>query len=487
MELNNAVPMLRKFDAFAGLMQAKDSGKNEHAQEQSGFRKVSFYGPQGHARHIEHMARRIEKISNMLDRLQQTQPALADAKTVVVERAQDDAASFNYKKTTDQYGVVTEEYSFKLQYKPTSDAGFKEIELQPVETKGIAASTEPVVKIAGPSGIPSTVEKSPISTVSTAKEILPTGLEQLETIASELKSFSERVAALIEYYRIDKDTAPAPAAAVATETVAAPVEVATVPASEPVDNTQYIDAQYVARLYSGPGDDSLDINAESARRIGMGAGDDILSIIAEQAARVRTGRGDDTLNINADEIARIRTGAGDDVVTLEANEVRRVKTGAGDDKLTIDAETVTRINTGKGDDMLAINADTITRVNTGEGDDTLELTANTIKRVNAGAGDDTITLDADDAAIAFGKGGGEDVINITSVGALAIQIDSALASSADDVTIISENGSVVLEFVSGERLTINNIDNADVVSARIGGETVELHMAAAPMELEMSA
>jgi len=70
---------------------------------------------------------------------------------------------------------------------------------------------------------------------------------------------------------------------------------------------------------------------------------------------------------------------------------------------------------------------------------------------------------------------------------LAIQIDSALATSSDDYEIVTDGNSVKLVFSSGESLTINNVDNADMISVRIGGENIDLHFSEAPVELDMSA
>ncbi len=463
MELNNSVSVLFKFAASAGAFQANQAeAPKEHKEhsERSEVRRVSFQGARSKALHSSYLAQRVEKMSNALARLQQTVPSLSDASTTVVERARGEgSASFAYSRTQDEYGNVTEEFTLKIQFKAVGDAGFSQISTAPTAApsptlapaSSAPASTAPVLDPASQTG------DAPLATGDPA--VAPQTGEQAPKLT---------VAQLIEYYRIETVVAPA----------GAPTQVDAVEEAGDDDHGHGEVEEH--------GDDTIQIDAGRVSRISTGDGDDTVEISADHVRRIRTGGGDDMLTIDADKVARIRTGAGDDTVNIEADKVRRISTGAGDDVLNINADNVTRINTGKGDDALTINADTITRVNTGAGDDTLVLTADTIGRVNAGAGDDTITLDAVDAAIAFGKGGGEDVINITSVGALAIHIDSELAASIDDVSIVEDGDNIILEFASGESLTLNNVANADIISLQIGGETIDLHLSEPPVALDLS-
>ncbi len=497
MELNNSVSVLFKFAASASAFQAKQAEAPKEHSERSEVRRVSFQGARSKALHSSYLAQRVEKMSNALARLQQTLPSLSDASTTVVERARGEgSASFAYSRTQDEFGNVTEEFTFKIQFKAAGDAGFTQISTSPTPAhapaNGAPASTAPAAVPAPqtpapqtpalPAPAPQTGDTPPVA-------IDPSVAPQTGDDAPKMT-----VAQLIEYYRIETVVAPPSAPAGApTRADAAQETGGDKKGHDEVeqhrndrDNRVKIDADHVRRISTGPGDDVVEISADNVRRIRTGGGDDTLTIDADKVARINTGAGDDILNINADKVARIRTGAGDDTVTIEADKVRRVNTGAGDDVLNINADKVARINTGKGDDALTINADKITRINTGAGDDTLVLTADTIGRVNAGAGDDTITLDAVDAAIAFGKGGGEDVINITSVGALAIQIDSELATSLDDVSIVEDGDNIILEFASGESLTLNNVANADIISLQIGGETIDLRISEPPVALDLS-
>lgn len=448
MELNNSISTLYKLSAFGHAHQPKESLAVGQSNARSGFQRASLRGQRSNADHIAQLSQRIEKMASMLTRLKQATPALNEAPTVSVESPRENDASFTYSVTQDENGNVTESYTFKVQYKPAGESGFIEV--------GATALSAPddVVK----------AQPSADQAIDPVAAVTEDG-----GVAADPLTFEEHIAKLIEYYRI--------ATAGVSDEDDARVDGDETPHVGGHDdhddgvrnvNLINIDADYVSRIYSGGADDVFAINADTVRRIGAQGGDD-------------------TLTINADHVARIRTGAGDDTVNIEADNVRRISTGAGDDALNIIADHVARINTGEGDDTLNITANTVTRINTGEGDDVLNLTADTIKRVNVGAGDDTITIDANDAAIAFGKGGGEDVINITSVGALAIQIDSALAASSDDINIVTEGAAVRLEFASGESLTINNVDNADMISVRVGGEDIHLHLSDAPQELDVSA
>jgi hypothetical protein len=489
MELNNSVSVLFKFAASAGALAAKQAdAPNEHKDhsERSEVRRVSFQGARSKALHSNYLAQRVEKMSNALARLQQTVPSLSDASTTVVERAREEgSASFSYSRTQDESGNVTEEFTFKIQFKAAGDAGFTQVGAAPEPANDAAVSTTPVVVPAPQTPAPQTpVSPGDAPPVAVDPSVAP----QTGDDAPKLT-----VAQLIEYYRIETVVAPAvaPAGSDAPEAVE---EVGDDKKGhdeveqhrDDRDDSVKIDAGRVSRISTGDGDDSLEISADHVSRIRTGDGDDTVIIDANKVTRINTGAGDDSLDINADNVARIRTGEGDDTVNIEADKVRRINTGAGDDVLNINADNVTRIKTGEGDDALTINADTITRVNTGAGDDTLVLTADTIGRVNAGAGDDTITLDAVDAAIAFGKGGGDDVINITSVGALAIHIDSELAASLDDVSIVEDGDNIILEFASGESLTLNNVANADIISLQIGGESIDLLVSEPPVALDLS-
>ncbi len=480
MELNNSISILFNLAATGNMLQPKEAPSAEHANERSSFRKISFHGPAPQSRHADNMARRIEKISNTLARFQQSAPALKNASTVFIARVQTETSSFTYSMMQDASGATFTEFTFQVQFKLAGETGFTE---------------------AG--ALPATIADPAIEPAVAA----PESVDAAGQTVAPAQTSDERIAELIAYYRIEG------AGALGDPDIAAPEgdeegkgEDASVESHEQNGLVVDISANGVSRLYTGAGDDVAFISADFARRIRTGGGDDALFINADKVSRIRTGGGDDLLNINADNVARIRTGGGDDAVNIEADKVRRLNTGSGDDflninadevarinagsgddVLNINADNVTRINTGEGDDVLMVNAETISRINAGEGDDVLNLTADTIGRVNGGAGDDTITLDAEDAAIAFGKGGGEDIININSVGALAIQIDSALAASSDEMTIVEEGDSLILEFASGERLTINNVGDADMISVSIGGENIDLHLSEPPLALDMSA
>ncbi len=501
MELNNSVSVLFKSAAFSGARHAenahnareaelKEAEASKQRDERSEVRRVSFQAPSSGELRSSYLAQRVEKMSNALARLQQTVPSLSDASTTVVERARGEASvSFAYSLTQDESGNVTEQFTFKIQFKAAGDAGFTQVSTSPAPAPAndAPATTPPAVAPAPQTPTPQT--PTPQTSDAPPVAVDPSAAPQTGDQAPKLT-----VAQLIEYYRIDTVVAPA-AAPAGSDAPEAVEEAGDDQGHDEVeqhrdngvkDGGVKIDASRVSRVSTGAGDDVLEISADNVRRIRTGGGDDTLTIDANRVTRINTGAGDDVLNINADNVARIRTGAGDDTVNIEADRVRRVNTGAGDDVLNINADNVTRINTGVGDDTLTINADKITRINTGAGDDTLVLTADTIGRVNAGAGDDTITLDAVDAAIGFGKGGGEDVINITSVGALAIQIDSELAASLDDVSIVEDGENIVLEFASGESLTLNNVGNADIIALQVGGESIDLRVSEPPVALDLS-
>ena len=447
MYMNDVVSSLFSYAAQGTKLMAANAGDNGQAGWRHGCRAHGFHGRGSQMRHIAMLSRRIDAMAQQLARLKAADPTLGDASTLVVQRNQ--SASFSYIVTQDENGAVTASFTYTIQYKPAGGADRVEA--------AVAAATEDAVE---PTQSPTTVAPS--------DDAEPSASAASETTAeAPALTEAEYVAQLIEKYRIDSVSDPE-TAELASQSDDARSAAAESETAATTDDAVHIDAHILQRLISGFGDDNFAINAALARRI-------------------YTGFGDDSISINADKVARIRSGAGDDIVNIEADSVRRINTGAGDDRLTIDADHAARIDTGAGDDEVTIDADTITRLNTGGGDDVLTLTANTIRRVDAGAGDDVITLDADDAAIAFSKGGGEDAINISSVGALAIDIDGALAASSEDMTVETDGDTVTLSFASGESLTLNGVANADMISVHIGGESVDLHVSDAPAEMDMSA
>lgn len=379
------------------------------------------------------------------------------------------------------------------------------VNAEPVDAEPVDAETAPVAPAEGNSARTATNDAPPP--------------------ADESLSFDERVRQLIEYYRTDKpqgETAQSPTSTSAgtPETTSVESNAATndaleefiAIASERVrnialgsDNDElFIDATLANRILSGRGDDVLDITAQEATRIDAAKGDDVIYIDAERAARIRAGsgddivtviadiatrikgaRGDDNIFVEADRATRIRGDEGDDVININARFAQRIAGAADDDTITIAADKADRIYGGLGDDTIEIEANTISRVGGGSGDDTITLRADTIDEVNADEGDDTIILEAKDAAVRFSAGGGQDVIDIESVGSLAIDIDKDLATDVDEISVDNAGGQITLGFASGEQLTINNTQNADYIALRVGGETVELQLSEPPETLDV--
>ena len=503
MHLNHSITALFQFTGAGNAIIPKDGPKEgpkaEGPREHGGFRKIAVQEQRSQMSHLAQLTKRLGEMSNMLMRLQQSSPELKSASAVMLERAGGATSQFSYSFSQSESGVVTQSFSFSIQFKPQGESNYIKAEAAPTPTAP-AVTADPVVAapVAASDPVIAGPEQKP---VSTSPVIDPDGAPASapEETAAPV-SFDERVAQLISYYSISVSVpavgapvAVVPGVEVDAETVAADdnkagEEVkAPVEAEERAHNLINIDAGRVRRVRTGGGDDNLFINADRARRIRTGGGDDNLLINADKVSRVNSGSGDDFIDVTGDKVSRIRSGGGDDVVNIDADRVHRVSTGSGDDNLVINADRASRIYTGAGDDALSINADTIKGVHTGAGDDILNLTADRIGYVNAGAGNDTITLDAKDAAIYFGQGGGDDVIDIKSVGALAVHVDDRLALSGDDITISRDGVTVTLEFASGERLTLANVENADLVSLRVGGETIDLHLSEPTIELDMSA
>ncbi len=521
MELNHSVFNLYRSSGLRAAAQRAQVDERDlffKAGAPRSFQKVSFSGsaaPQPD--HFANLSQRLDKLLSFFDSVKNKSPVLNETSAIIIERSRSETSTFSYSSTRDANGVVTEEFSFQIRYRPSGEAQFAEVATplftqffdptrNPFEFQRISENDAPT----GAGGVKQTAEAptAPVSDETAAgpkDAAAPTtdsvsgaaetdadrgDLDSLYVrLAGESRAFIERVEKLIEYYRLDKNdpgaspaAGPAPAPTVggnASEPVGDP-------ASSGAPNQTSANARDAAAATAAAETlaNIIRINDKFASRISASDNDDDVGIAADYARRIQTGAGDDRLSIDADGVTRVNTGDGDDSVAINADRASRVSTGAGDDRLEVNADIARRINTGAGDDELSISADAIRRVNAGDGDDTLTLSADTIRHVDAGAGDDTITLEAEDAVIGFSAGGGEDVINVGNVGALGIKIDSALATSLDDIDFTVEDDRIVLGFKSGESLTINNKSNADLISVIVGGEKIVLQVGDTPLALD---
>ncbi len=454
------------------------------------------------------LSQRLDQLLSFFDSVKAKSPVLNETSAIIIERSQNETTAFSYSSTRDENGFVTEAFTFQVRYRPAGEAQFAE------------ASADLFSQVFDPARIPVQLQSAPRADASVAAgdgkasvegASAPNGagaglgeelvteaadfadrvtenaraaaansaeigdLESLfERLAGESRAFVERVQELIEYYRIGGgEPVDGPASAATNENDGEEVVLgAGVETKAPAGVVDGDEAAAASEVLANV----IKLNEQYVSRVTATEGDDDVGIVADYVRRVQSDAGDDALTIAADGVTRVATGDGDDKTVIDADRVARISTGEGDDQLEVNADTVRRIDTGDGDDELSIRADTIRRVDAGDGDDTLTLAAETIRRVNAGAGDDTITLEARDAVIGFGAGGGEDVINVSKVGALGIKIDSELATSLDDIEITVNDDQIILNFKSGESLTINDRGNADLISVIVGGEKTTLQV-----------
>ncbi len=545
MNVNSSILSLVWSNGLDAAAQQRDklTEKGEAAAKEpaQSFRQVSFFGAAStQFDHVASLSARFDKMMSMLEGVQRDAPLLGESSTVILERSRSETSFMAYSSMSQSDGVVTAEFSFQLRFRPAGETQFAEVAA--TQTARIdeqrqnpfifkpAVENDPLINVSGetpavdlgaqapqqsatPSGAAAETGPAPApaegadAIVDAAKDFANQVTDSAASAAAnnidngdidslfnrligESRAFIERVQQLIEYYRIGGPAPdPAPSDAAIPPQGEAPPAAPVAPAPAPVGETS---PEAVAEAAASASirdalDSVIKMNNEIASRIRTGGGDDTVDIVSDIASRIRTGGGDDDVSIVADVARRIRTGGGDDQIAIDADQAARISTGRGDDRLDITADVARRINTGGGDDEVSITADAIRRVRTGAGDDTLVLAADTIRRVDAGAGDDSITLDAEDAVIAFGAGGGDDVINVGNVGALGVKIDSALAASVDDIAITNEDNRIVLEFATGESLTINDKNNAGLISISVGGEKIDLHAGDAPLALDATA
>ena len=520
MEINSAVVSLVKIGAFGGKSQMREFQESQSARENPGKSKSVEQIRHSQAQHAEGLSIRSAQMSNMVSRLREAAPVLQEASAFMIERSNNFSMSFAYSITQDQAGNISQSFTFSFSFKMAGESAYTPVVDEPaVDPAPVAAPQDksPAALIDGPEALPLTTDPivEPDENDETQAEAAVEATTA-EEINDKPVSFDERVSQLIAYYSFDAavpaaETKPAENvqavnAAEASGDEANAVDegdagaaVAEAPANIELARQRAInaglsngvvfgvEASRVGRLSTGGGDDIVGIIADAVKRIRTGAGDDSILINADKIKRVHSGSGDDLIAIAANKASRISSGSGNDTVYINADRARHINTGSGDDVLNIEADKVSRVRTGDGDDQVLINADKINRVNAGDGNDVLNLSADRISRINGGAGDDTIILNADDAGIYFGPGGGNDVVDIQSVGALSIKISSDLASSPEEMSITREDGSIRLDFASGESLTLNNVDNADFVSLRIGEETVDLQLSEPTIDLDISA
>lgn len=515
MELNSTALGLYRENGFRAATQGTSAGErgapdrfgDARTDAPRSFRNVGFFGASvSQSDFYSNLSLRLDKLSSFFDGVKRNAGSLNDPSAIIVERPHAVASTFSYSATRDGDGTVTEEFSFQIRYRPYGQSHFSQFSGAPfaqyadfLHALHYSRSTDPAIAAPAPKAPVETAAPVGDDIVAEAEAFAAGVTEKVsdaaesvlaeeklgslyERLAGESRDFIARIEKLIEYYKLDssaptdgdrnavaetitepaRDDAPAPPAANASEGAAETAAIET-----------------LANI--------IKINDEFASRIAASEGDDIIDIAADYARRIQSGGGDDTVSISAEGVTRVDTGDGDDAISVDAVRASRISSGDGDDTVSINADIARRIDTGDGDDALTIAADTIRRIDAGDGDDTLSLTAETIRRVDAGAGDDTITLDARDAIIGFGAGGGDDVINVGNVGALGIDVDSALAASIDDIDIAVEDDQFVLRFASGESLTINDRANADLISVIVGGEKVTLQIGDAPLSLNATA
>ena len=510
MELNHSASSVHRAEAIRAFIQKSQIDERDLSFRTEAPRSVER-APLSSAAisssdHVAKFTQRLDKLLAFFDSVRERSPVLNETSAIIIERSHNETSRFSYTSTRDENGVITEEFTFQVRYRPTGEAQFTQASADlfprffdptrlPAQFQGIlendarVASGDTIPPVETPTApigageglgeelvteatdFANRVTENVRAAAANAAEI--SDLDALlERLAGESRAFVERVQQLVEYYRLDNAN-PVDAAGATAETnseevaLGATVETAA-PAGVSVGDEESLASEVLANV--------IELNEQFVSRVTASEGDDDVGIVADYARRVQTGAGDDALSIVADGVTRVETGDGDDKASIDADHVARISTGEGDDQLEINADIARRIDTGDGDDALSIRADTIRRVDAGDGDDTLTLAAETIRRVDGGAGDDTITLDARDAVIGFGAGGGEDVINVGKVGALGVKIDSELATSLDDIEVTIHDDQIVLSFKSGESLTINDRGNADLIMVIVDGQKTVLQI-----------
>ena len=129
--------------------------------------------------HLEQLTKRLGEMSNMLMRLLHSSPALHSATAVMLERASDSASEFAYSFSKNENGVVTQSFSFSIQFKPQGESSYFKAEALPVP-----ATPSPEATKAAPSGVGPTGAVDPIITAPEIKPVSTSPVAESEEAAA---------------------------------------------------------------------------------------------------------------------------------------------------------------------------------------------------------------------------------------------------------------------------------------------------------------
>jgi hypothetical protein len=224
------------------------------------------------------------------------------------------------------------------------------------------------------------------------------------------------------------------------------------------------------------GNDALAIAARIVRNVEMGGGNDVLAAQA-QMILADLGAGHDVVAITTDIALGVAGGAGDDVITLTASlggTAARQLTETADGTpisaakaaATLYADTATR---------LAAVAANVADVDGGSGNDVISVSGALMIGVAGGAGDDLIAVEGRTVALHYGKGDGNDVVQVGAGTDVLIQLAARPDGGSDPgaYTVTRDGDSLTLRFASGA-ITLTGIAEAGTIAVARGFATQDI-------------
>lgn len=236
------------------------------------------------------------------------------------------------------------------------------------------------------------------------------------------------------------------------------------------------------------GNDALALAARFVGSIDMGGGNDVLAAQSQMIA-ADLGAGNDAASITTDIAMGIGTGAGDDVLTLTATlggTAARNLTETADGTPISAAKAAATLYADTATRLAAVAANTAD-VDGGAGDDVITVSGALMIGVAGGQGDDLIAVEGRTVSLHYGKGDGNDVVQIGAGTDVLIQLAARPDGGSDPgaYTVTRDGDRLALRFATGT-ITLTGVAEAGTIAIARGLATAEvLKTPGTPVDLRL--
>ncbi len=245
------------------------------------------------------------------------------------------------------------------------------------------------------------------------------------------------------------------------------------------------DADLVNRVEAGSANDGINAKGEIVRHVFGGEGGDGIMVQARRAVDINGGSGNDAVAVEAMKVWGVSGGSGDDKIHVMGKTAGNISAGTGDDKLSVQGGRLHDISAGSGDDVMTIVGDYITGVSDGDGDDTVSIVGGKVKGLMSSAGDDVYRLNVGKAEMSLRAGMGNDQVDLADGTHLAFALSESEMMSRGAMNAVWDGDTLIVNFESGDSLTINNAANAGSITMQSGGTKLTLMPPKTPAETGM--